>query len=726
MLEEQTVGKRKKRTLGLCIIFLLCLFISNSVFARDSAYTKKGTGPKYWIGYEYCFTTDQALPEARWRSNIDWIDANLKSYGYDMCCTDGWIEGSQRVNSNGYITHYNDSWTYDWTYWSNYLTQRDMKLGIYYDPMWLTANAYNLNCTVQGTVYRTQDIVGATSFNNSLYWVDTDKPGSKEWIQGYVNYFRSVGAKFLRVDFLRDYENNYGTARYQKALQWIKEAAGDTIEVSLVMPNEYNHAANELANGDMMRIDEDCWTGGWSHISSRNRGSWKNYWPQYMNAFDGFIGFADVSGRGQMISDGDFIRLNTVSNDTERKFEVSLFTMAGSPITIADQYDTIGNSAWIYQNTELIDLNNQGLVAKPMSYDINDAYNSSRWIGQLPDGDWIVGLFNREDTTQDRFIDFNVDLGISGPANARDLWAHSDLGSMSSYLATLAPHDCKILKITNNKQKYEAETASMIGGAKKNTNHLSYSGAGFVDKFETVGAKVLFAVNAPSAGNYNLYLRYANSMGSTRTASLYVNDVSQGQISMPNLANWDTWGTVQQSVTLNAGVNYIAVQYDAADTGYFNLDYIQLSQAPSAISMALKNPGFEEGNINGWTEWHPSGQSACYGVDSNDVHSGNYKCYFWGSTAYQQSIHQLRTGITNGSYTVKAWVKQNTGTPTICRMEVGSYGGSTVYQNISSGSTYQQVSATVTVTNGQLDIGFYTQSPGNTNLQIDDVELLKN
>lgn len=712
---------------AMVMILMMGMHVPQSSYARDSVYTKAGAGPKYWIAYEYCYTTNQPIPESRWQTNIDWVYTNFKPYGYDMVCSDGWIEGSQRVNSDGYIISYNDSWVNNWSYWSNYLTSKGMKLGIYYNPLWMTENAFNLNMAVKGTAYTTQNIVGETSFNSSLRWVDTAKPGAKEWIQNYVYYFKSVGAVYLRVDFLRDYENAYGTVKYQQALKWIKEAAGSDLFISLVMPNKYNHGLTELDNGDMMRVTEDCWNGGWDHISDRERGTWRNYWPQYMNAFDGFIGFADVTGRGQMIADGDFMRLHNCASDTERKFQVSLFTMAGSPIAIADQYDTIGNSAWAYQNTELIDLNNQGFVGKPLSYDIDDAYNSSRWVGQLPNGDWVVGLFNRENNTQDRFIDFFTDLGIEGDAQVRDLWSHIDLGSMSSYLATLAPHDCKILKITNPKKKYEAEVASLINGTKKNNNHGGYTGPGFVDKIETVGAKVLFAVNASSAGTYNLYIRYANGSGNHRTASLYVNDVKNSQINMTSLSNWETWSNVQKSVTLNAGINYIAIQYDSTDTGHFNLDFIQLNTVPiGPVEVSITNPGFENGNLTGWTEWHPSEQSACYGVDSYDAYSGNYKCYFWGTSAYEQSIHQLKTGLENGSYTVRAWVKQNSGTPTICRMELSNYGGMLQCFNIESSTEYMLVYGKVNVTNGQLDIGFYTKSLGNSNLQIDEVQLYRN
>lgn len=89
------------------------------VTARDSQFTRKGTGPMYWMAYEYCYTHDKPLPEDRYKKNIDWINDNFKEYGYDMICTDGWIEQAQTVDPNGYITKYNNEWNHDFAYWSD-------------------------------------------------------------------------------------------------------------------------------------------------------------------------------------------------------------------------------------------------------------------------------------------------------------------------------------------------------------------------------------------------------------------------------------------------------------------------------------------------------------------------------------------------------------------------------------------------------------------------------
>lgn len=447
---------------------LLIIFLLNNIqvsIARDSPFTRKGTGPKYWIAYEYCFDTNQPIPESRWKDNIDWMVTNLKSYGFDMICNDGWIEAAQTIDENGYILKYNSDWQNGFKYWSDYLKDKGMKMGVYYNPMWLTRTAYNQNVKVKGTNFHTKDIVGTKPFNGELHWVDVEKPGAKEWIQGYVNYFKSIGTTYLRIDFLENYETKYGKENYEQALKWIMEAAGDDLFLSLVMPNCYNHGEVELKYGDMIRIDDDCFQGDWDFVSNRRRGAQKANWPQFGNAFDGFIGFSDIGGRGQMILDGDFMRMNKLASDDERKFLYSIMIMGGSALAIADQFDTMGKNIWVYQNKEINELNELGFVAKPISNKMSDIKNSSRWIGQLPDGDWVVGLFNRENGSQTRSIDFVKELGIVGGkvGNVRDLWEQKDLGSMSgNYSVELRPHECKVIRIKNNSLKFEAEAASLI------------------------------------------------------------------------------------------------------------------------------------------------------------------------------------------------------------------------------------------------------------------------
>lgn len=126
---------------------------------------------------------------------------------------------------------------------------------------------------------------------------------------------------------------------------------------------------------------------------------------------------------------------------------------------------------------------------------------------------------------------------------------------------------------------YEAENATLSGGAKVNTDHAGYSGTGFVDNYLTQGPATTFSVNVPAAGTRNVTLKYANASGSDKTISIYVNGVKQRQTTLPNLANWDTWSTKAEALPLNAGSNSIAYKYDAGDTGNVNLDLITVASA---------------------------------------------------------------------------------------------------------------------------------------------------
>lgn len=442
--------ERRSSCRGITVFIILSL-ASVVLNARDSRFTRHGVGPRYWIAYEYCFDLNRPMTELRWKNNIDWIAENFKEYGYDMISNDGWIEAAQTINENGYITRYNSNWEYGFEYWNRYIHDKGLKVGIYYNPLWMTTEAFQQNCKVIGTDVSARSIAGYHPFNGALHWVDTDKPGAEQWIKGYVRYFIDLGAEFLRIDFLENYENNYGTRRYEQALKWIEEEAGDEIFLSLVMPNCHNHAKTELPYGDMLRVSDDCFEGDWNFVSARRRGQVKDRWPQYANVFDGMIAFSDIGKRGQMILDGDFMRLNRLAGINERQFLFSLMIMGGSPLAIADQYDTACKETEnVYKNRELLELHDLGFSAKPLSTDIHDI-NSSRWVGQLPDGDFIVGLFNREDEEMSYGIKFLEELGIESgnAANIRDLWLHKDLGGYSKgYNVMLPPHSCRILRIT--------------------------------------------------------------------------------------------------------------------------------------------------------------------------------------------------------------------------------------------------------------------------------------
>ncbi|MEH0939110.1 family 16 glycoside hydrolase [Micromonospora psammae] len=127
---------------------------------------------------------------------------------------------------------------------------------------------------------------------------------------------------------------------------------------------------------------------------------------------------------------------------------------------------------------------------------------------------------------------------------------------------------------------YQAEAATLAGGAAVNTNHPGYSGTGFVDGYWNSGATTTFGVTATAAGAHNVKLRYSNGpnpFSGTKSLSLYVNGSKVRQVNLPSTGNWETWAEHTESVTLDAGANTVAFKYDSGDTGNVNLDQLTVT-----------------------------------------------------------------------------------------------------------------------------------------------------
>ncbi|WP_233261257.1 CARDB domain-containing protein [Vitiosangium sp. GDMCC 1.1324] len=131
--------------------------------------------------------------------------------------------------------------------------------------------------------------------------------------------------------------------------------------------------------------------------------------------------------------------------------------------------------------------------------------------------------------------------------------------------------------------KYEAESATLSGGAATTTNHNNYSGTGFVEGYWAQGASTKFTVSVANAGWYDVSLRYGNGFADSNI-SVYVNGTKTVQSALPTTGNWDTWANKAETFYLNAGSNTVAYQYDSGDGANINLDYITV--APTTAQKA--------------------------------------------------------------------------------------------------------------------------------------------
>ena len=420
--------------------------------------------PLYWSVYEYCYEQERQgvstidITPDEWDKMIDFVATDLKPYGYDMICTDGFI-AMLSTDASGYMTQYGSISLKDLV---AKCKAKGLKLGVYDNPLWIHGPR---ETKIAGTNYTFADLYynGKTEVQNPgvqdnwFHWAVAENPGCKEYIDGFFKHYKNLGVDFIRMDFLSWYEDGkdrgmgivgrgYGRESYARAMAYIAEAAKKYgIFTSLVMPHMYNDAEVEARYGNMVRIVCDTGGGGWWHCSAQDKGKSYTNWPNCNNQFDGFVYWSHIAGRNKVILDGDFVRLNKFETDAEKQTEISLQLMAGGPVAAADQYNTIGDNTKFYTNSELLELNKDGFVGKPLSDKLGNKKNEI-WYGQMTNGDYVVGLFNRSDNAATVAVSFK-ELGIEGEWKVRDLWKHADEGTASSINANVPAHGCKIVRL---------------------------------------------------------------------------------------------------------------------------------------------------------------------------------------------------------------------------------------------------------------------------------------
>jgi hypothetical protein len=134
----------------------------------------------------------------------------------------------------------------------------------------------------------------------------------------------------------------------------------------------------------------------------------------------------------------------------------------------------------------------------------------------------------------------------------------------------------------------EAEDGLFGGTASTAYDHSGYTGSGFLAGFQSTGSSLIQDVSGiPSAGTYQLTVRYANSTGgdgqnTTRTLSTSVDGQPGPTLTLPVTGSWDTWSTASVPLTFAAGTHTVRIGQDAGYSGNVNLDSIAVTQSGAA------------------------------------------------------------------------------------------------------------------------------------------------
>ncbi|GGN87728.1 alpha-L-fucosidase [Streptomyces albiflavescens] len=126
--------------------------------------------------------------------------------------------------------------------------------------------------------------------------------------------------------------------------------------------------------------------------------------------------------------------------------------------------------------------------------------------------------------------------------------------------------------------RYEAENATYSAGSTVDSDHTGYSGTGFVNTANEVGAYVSFGVSATGGGTADLTLRYSNGTTSDRPMDISVDGIVVAAAkSFPPNGSWDSWADVTVGVPLAAGTHTVRATATTAN-GAPNLDHLEVRE----------------------------------------------------------------------------------------------------------------------------------------------------
>src|SRR6266542_3965646 len=154
--------------------------------------------------------------------------------------------------------------------------------------------------------------------------------------------------------------------------------------------------------------------------------------------------------------------------------------------------------------------------------------------------------------------------------------------------------------------RYEAENATISQGVVE-SNHLNFSGTGFVNYDNLVGSYVEWTVSAASAGTATLALRHSNGSTVNRPMDITVNGMLVAdELAFNPTGSWDTWATVTVNAAVTAGSNKIRATATTVNGGP-NVDFLDFDVATTPTftdyqaEAATISQGVVESNHLGFT-----------------------------------------------------------------------------------------------------------------------------
>jgi lysophospholipase L1-like esterase len=227
--------------------------------------------------------------------------------------------------------------------------------------------------------------------------------------------------------------------------------------------------------------------------------------------------------------------------------------------------------------------------------------------------------------------------------------------------------------------RYEAEVAPASCNGTVDTNHAGFSGTGFCNGSNAVGAAAQFTVSASAAGTATLGVRFANGTTTVRPADVVVNGTRVAATTFEGTGAWTTWVIKTLTVPVNAGSNTIAFSPTTAG-GLANLDCLDVEVVTGGTG---GNGAPTDANIQYYGRWDRSNASyyamgwaggyldAQFTGGSIGVRQRNaidlYYSIDRGPLTWRRNVSgnvSLATGLSGGSHTIRIGYRERAGSYT--------------------------------------------------------------
>jgi hypothetical protein len=403
------------------------------------------------------------------------VASTLKPHGYEYVNIDaGWAKGfDQYARPTANSATFPDGIGYI----ADKVHADGLKLGIYM-PVGLDKGAYNGgNSPIYGTTNCfTRDLVysdlRSTNGWDSAYKINFDNPCGQAYIDSIANMFAAWKVDFLKLDGVgpgsfkggANYDNTTDVAAWSNALA----ATGRPIQfvISWALSPLQSDTWKSYTNGWRVDTDVECYCNTITTWNSSVKQRWNDVIPFIDDAGPGHWNNLDSVDVGVGSMDG--------LTDAERQSEMTLWALEAAPLYSGDdltKLDAYGKS--LLTNDEVIAVDQAGRPARP----VNQYSQQQTWYSANPDGSVTVGLFNLADAARTVTMPLS-DIGLSGTATVRDLWAHSSLGGVSSsFSADLPAHGSRLLTFTPRKSGLAAPTRLRAAAATADGFSLAWNAA---------------------------------------------------------------------------------------------------------------------------------------------------------------------------------------------------------------------------------------------------------